>query len=281
MEFFAGPASEHHAQEEQQVFPGLLAGTDLELVQHVRRLQQDHGWMEEDWRELAPQIEAIAKGYSWYDLAVLRQALPVFKALYQDHIALEETVVYPAAKQAQQGHAKAPAPSAGTTHREPASGKADTSLLAALDQHPFVEGLAPAQIDKLRALAREARFAQAETIFREGDASQDFFLIVSGRVALEIVEPDHVLRVQTLEAGDELGWSSVLTGRSKYFGARALEAVQALAFDGPRLLQACREDNAFGFAFMLRMLGVVSERLQATRLQLHDMHSPKAKRAGT
>jgi hypothetical protein len=28
------------------------------------------------------------------------------------------------------------------------------------------------------------------------------------------------------------------------------------------------------------MLGVVSERLQAARLQLHDMHSPVAKLAG-
>ena len=47
------------------------------------------------------------------------------------------------------------------------------------------------------------------------------------------------------------------------------------------LLAACREDKAFGFALMYRLLGVVSERLQATRLQLLDMHSPVAKRAGT
>jgi CRP/FNR family cyclic AMP-dependent transcriptional regulator len=86
--------------------------------------------------------------------------------------------------------------------------------------------------------------------------------------------------VQTLGAGDELGWSSVLMGRGKYFQARALDPVKALAIDGPALLTACRKDTAFGFALMLRILGVVSERLQATRLQLHDMHSPKAKRAG-
>ncbi len=96
--FFDGPGRDHHAQEESQVFPGLLKATDLELVQQVRRLQQDHGWLEEDWRELSPQIEAIAKGYNWYDLAMLRHALPVFTALYHEHIALEETVVYPAAR---------------------------------------------------------------------------------------------------------------------------------------------------------------------------------------
>jgi CRP/FNR family transcriptional regulator, cyclic AMP receptor protein len=154
------------------------------------------------------------------------------------------------------------------------------TLLAVLRKHPFVDEFQPEHIEKLSALARAVSFGGDELIFREGDDTHDFYLIVAGRVALEMQEPDHVLRVQSLGAGDELGWSSVLMGRGKYFQARALEPVEALALDGTALLEACRQDPAFGFAFMYRMLGVVSERLQATRLQLHDMHSPKAKRAG-
>ena len=146
--------------------------------------------------------------------------------------------------------------------------------------HPFAHEFEAAHIDRLSTLAREVSFGRDQIIFREGDDTHDFYLIISGRVALEMQEPDHVLRVQTLGAGDELGWSSVLMGRGKYFQARALDPVKALAIDGPQLLAACRTDTAFGFALMLRILGVVSERLQATRLQLHDMHSPKAKRAG-
>ena len=98
--FFNGPGRDHHAQEESQVFPVLLASGDAELVQHIHRLQQDHGWLDEDWHELAPQIEGIAAGYNWYDLAMLRNALPIYTALHHDHIALEETVVYPAARAA-------------------------------------------------------------------------------------------------------------------------------------------------------------------------------------
>ena len=154
------------------------------------------------------------------------------------------------------------------------------TLLAVLKKHPFVEEFRPEHIEKLRALAREVTVEADRVLFKEGDDTHDFYLIAKGRVALEMQEPDHVLRVQTLGAGDELGWSSLLMGRGKYFQARALEPVEALAFDGPTLLEACRADPGFGFAFMYRMLGVVSERLQATRLQLHDMHSPKAKRAG-
>jgi CRP-like cAMP-binding protein len=156
------------------------------------------------------------------------------------------------------------------------------TLLAVLKKHPFVDQFQPEHIDQLRTLAREVSFDADQVIFHEGDDTHDFYLITKGRVALEIEEPDnHVLRMQTLAAGDELGWSSVLMGRGKYFAARALEPVEALAFDGPTLFAACRKDPAFGFALMYRMLGVVSERLQATRLQLHDMHSLKAKRAGT
>lgn len=96
--FFNGPGRHHHEDEEKHVFPGLLAEGKPELVKHIHRLMQDHGWLEEDWRELSPQIEAIADGYNWYDMAVLTAALPVFTALYLDHIALEESLVYPEAK---------------------------------------------------------------------------------------------------------------------------------------------------------------------------------------
>jgi CRP/FNR family cyclic AMP-dependent transcriptional regulator len=157
----------------------------------------------------------------------------------------------------------------------------DVTLLSKLRKHPFVDNFLPEHIEKLSTMAREVSFEKDHTIFREGEDSHEFYLIQSGRVALEMQEPDYVLRVHTLSAGDELGWSAILMGRGKYFQARVLEPVLALAFDGAQLFDACREDRAFGFALMYRMLGVVSERLQATRLQLHDMYSPVAKRAGT
>jgi len=155
------------------------------------------------------------------------------------------------------------------------------TLVAVLHRHPFVEEFREEDIEKLATLAKEVEFARDQVIFHEGDEFHDFYLIVQGRVALEIEAPDHTFRVQTLSAGDELGWSAILMGRGKHFQARALTDAKALAFDGAALLAACREDKAFGFALMYRMLGVVSERLQATRLQVLDMYSPVAKRAGT
>jgi hemerythrin-like domain-containing protein len=98
-EFFDGHARAHHAAEEQAVFPPLLRSSDAELVHHVKRLQQDHGWLEEDWLELQPQLRAVAEGYTGFDHAFLQAAIPVFTDLYREHIALEEDVVYPASRQ--------------------------------------------------------------------------------------------------------------------------------------------------------------------------------------
>jgi hemerythrin-like domain-containing protein len=96
--FFSGTSREHHAEEEKTVFPPLLASGNAELVEAVRTLQQDHGWIEENWIELGPQLRAIASGNNWFDAAEFQHDVEVFLELCQGHIALEETLVYPESK---------------------------------------------------------------------------------------------------------------------------------------------------------------------------------------
>lgn len=155
------------------------------------------------------------------------------------------------------------------------------SLLPVLQKHPFVSGFRAEHTEKLAALAKQVHFSGGEIIFHEGDAYSVFYLLGEGMVALELEMPGTVLRVQTLFAGDELDWSAVLPNAGKHFQARALAPVTALAFEGEQLLAAFKQDPEFGMAFMLRLMGVVSERLRATRVQLLDMYLPEARRAGT
>jgi len=155
------------------------------------------------------------------------------------------------------------------------------SLLQALERHPFVSDFSAQDQARLAELAKEVRFAPDQVIFHEGDDYSVFYLLGKGMVALELEVPGHVLRVQTLYAGDVFDWSALLPHAGKHFQARALEPVTALAFEGDQLLASFKADPQFGLAFMLRLMGVVSERLRNTRLQLLDMYSPVAKRAGT
>jgi CRP/FNR family transcriptional regulator, cyclic AMP receptor protein len=154
------------------------------------------------------------------------------------------------------------------------------NLLPVLAKHPFVADFDAGHLARLAMLAKEVRFPPDHIIFREGDQDAELYLIAKGMVALEIDTPEQVVRVQTLDSGDEFGWSAVLMGRGKHFQARALEPVEALMFNGSELLAAFKEDPALGFAFTLRLLSVVSERFQAARLHLLDKYSPVAKRAG-
>lgn len=96
--YFSSTARLHHEDEEKHVFPRLVAGSDPEVVHTVQRLQQDHGWLEEDWRELAPLLDAVACGLAWVDTENLRNGVEIFVALSHDHMALEESVVYPRAR---------------------------------------------------------------------------------------------------------------------------------------------------------------------------------------
>jgi CRP/FNR family transcriptional regulator, cyclic AMP receptor protein len=156
----------------------------------------------------------------------------------------------------------------------------NASALQVIGAHPFVADFKPEHRTRLASMTKEVHFEPNEIIFHEGDDYSVFYLLVEGMVALELEVPGHVLRVQTLYGGDVFDWSALLLHAGKHFQARALDRVTALAVEGEDLLASFESEPEFGLAFMLRLMGVVSERLRATRLQLLDMYSPVAKRAG-
>jgi len=149
-----------------------------------------------------------------------------------------------------------------------------------LTGQPFLEGLLESDIKKLEALAFEVRFLPEQIVFREGDPSSFFYLILQGHIALELQAPGRLFRIETVGEGETLGWSSFQESVNKQFQARCLEATHALAFDGPRLIALCEEDPAFGFRIMRKVVATVADRLRATRLQLLDVFANRGGGAG-
>ena len=150
----------------------------------------------------------------------------------------------------------------------------------ALAQHPFAQGFDAREIEQLGALARPVSFAKDEIIYREGEECDDFYLVVSGRVVLEITPPSGNFPFDTVEAGDEFGWTAMLGSHDRVLQARALQDTQVLAFEAARLRELCEVDPAFGYALMRRLLAAAVERLQAVRLEVMDSYWPQAHRAG-
>jgi CRP-like cAMP-binding protein len=136
-----------------------------------------------------------------------------------------------------------------------------------LDRCPFFEQFQPKHLDKLMTLGSPVHFTAGDILFREGDDAPQFYVLLSGRVALEANFDGRQVRIDTLFGGDELGWSAVLE-RQKQFQARALDSVEALVFEVSRMHDAFDGNPYFGRAFLERLLMVVAERLQNTRLQL-------------
>lgn len=143
------------------------------------------------------------------------------------------------------------------------------NLKRIIAEHPFLCGLAPEQLDILTEGAREVTFRPNEVIFREGEPANRFYLISSGRIALEAHEPaDGTALVQYLSGGDVLGWSWLLPPFVWHFGARAAEPTRAIVLNGAHILAAAERNREFGYELMKRMAQVVIQRLQATRRRL-------------
>jgi len=113
-----------------------------------------------------------------------------------------------------------------------------------------------------------AEFHSDELIFSEGEIANRFYLIVAGEVVLETETSDHRwVTVDTIVAGDVLGWSWLFPPYTAQFTARALGAVRARFFYGTWLRERCEQDPTLGYGIMQRVAGVVIRRLQAARKQ--------------
>ncbi len=103
MRYFDIAAPRHHEDEELHVFPALLAVDDTSLHDVVHKLQQDHKDMECAWiqaRKVLAKLTDVDRQISNSRFSDADQvALSAFSELYDQHIELEESLVYPAAIQ--------------------------------------------------------------------------------------------------------------------------------------------------------------------------------------
>jgi CRP/FNR family transcriptional regulator, cyclic AMP receptor protein len=147
------------------------------------------------------------------------------------------------------------------------------SLESLIADAPFFEGVAPEVRTLLAGCASNVRFAEGERMFTEGEPAETFYVLRQGSVALEMFVPARGTAViETIEAGEVLGWSWLFEPYRWHFDARALSLVRATAFDGACLRGKCDADPALGYDLMGRFAQVLIGRLQSTRLRLLDVY---------
>ena len=141
-------------------------------------------------------------------------------------------------------------------------------------EHPFFIGLDDGFTNLMVSCASNVRFKASTYILREGDAANTFYLIREGKVAVEVMAPQHrPIIVSTLSVGEILGWSWLLPPFQWKFHARAVDDVRAIALDGKCLRTKCEQNHDLGYEVLKRFAQIIEQRLEATRLQLLDVYA--------
>jgi len=140
--------------------------------------------------------------------------------------------------------------------------------------HPFLAGMSRTHLSLLADCAMAAHFKKGQTILREGEFANRFYLIESGKVILEsgagFGEP---VVIETIGPGDLLGWSWMFPPYVWHFTARTVEPTEAIFFYGTLLREYCEKDHSLGYELFKRMSSVMMRRLQATRKQMLSVHA--------
>ena len=143
-------------------------------------------------------------------------------------------------------------------------------------QHPFFAGLEPSYMSLVVGCASNKRFRPGDYVFKEGTEANEFYLIRSGRVALEIFAPQRTpIVVETLGDGEILGWSWLIPPYVRKFHAHAVEDTLAIALDGKCLRAKCEQNHDLGYELLKRFAQIIAQRLEATRFQLLDVYAAK------
>ncbi|HTP54541.1 MAG TPA: cyclic nucleotide-binding domain-containing protein [Thermoplasmata archaeon] len=144
-----------------------------------------------------------------------------------------------------------------------------------LADHKFFHGMSGELLAVLGEHAHPRRFETGQLLVREGDPADEFLVLFEGKVALEILSPDRPrTTIQTLGPGEVLGWSWLFAPHRWRLDARALKPTRALGIGAAHLRATLEARPADGYRFLMRLLPVIAQRLENTRLQLMDLHGP-------
>lgn len=135
--------------------------------------------------------------------------------------------------------------------------------------------LQPEKRDRLLETAASVSFDAGQRIFNEGQRADRFWILRTGSVTLDLHVPGRqAATVETLGAGDLLGWSWLFPPYQWHLGARALSPVRALEFDARVVRALCEADPVTGRAVAGRVAQIIGHRLQSARTRLLDLYGP-------
>lgn len=147
------------------------------------------------------------------------------------------------------------------------------TIEALLHEIPFFAGMTDEQLELIAGCGSNQRLEAGEYLFREGEPADNFYCLRHGRISLELfAQPRGSIVIETLEAGELIGWSWLFPPYTWHFDARAVDLCRLTKFDGACLRGKFEDDPAFGYAAMSRFAQLLIESLQWTQHRLLDVY---------
>jgi CRP-like cAMP-binding protein len=151
-----------------------------------------------------------------------------------------------------------------------------------LQRIPWFRDLTIQHLDMIAQISELRHLKAGEVIFREGEFGDRVYIVLEGRVALDmLVPPRGKVRFYTAEKWEVFGWSSATpTVHQRTAGATAVTDTLVASVEAAKLRELCDRDHDLGYLVMRRLANIVASRLLVSRLQLLDIFAePETKNA--
>ncbi len=144
-----------------------------------------------------------------------------------------------------------------------------------IEEIAALRALEPGHREAIAGCARNRVFGAGESLLHEGDPADTFYVVREGTVVVQREVPGRgAVTLETLGAGELLGWSWLLPPYRAAFDARAATTTHALAFDAACLRGKLDRDPALGYALLTVLAAVFTDRLHDARMRLLDLYGP-------
>ncbi|MFG2867304.1 Crp/Fnr family transcriptional regulator [Streptomyces sp. NPDC048338] len=129
--------------------------------------------------------------------------------------------------------------------------------------------------DRLMNCARPADFPEGTRLFEESGYADRFWIVRTGTVTLDVPVPGRRPAViDSVDAGELLGWSWLFPPYLWHFGAEAMTRVRAYEFEAATVRRLMDADPSFGSALGHFVGQMLAHRLVAARVRLLDLYAP-------
>ncbi|MBK8975108.1 MAG: cyclic nucleotide-binding domain-containing protein [Planctomycetes bacterium] len=148
------------------------------------------------------------------------------------------------------------------------------SIVDTLRKHQVFEGISPDCLEAFAATAHHVSLQPREVLIQEGAPAEEFLLIDSGRIAIEIfVQGRGHVSIETLGPGELVGWSWLVEPHRWHFDAIAVTPSDLIAFPAAAARELLASNHECGYGLLSRFLPQIVQRLRATRMQLLDFYT--------